>query len=160
MTKSKLSEISKELLEEMYTHMTITQIASIFDCSHATVLNYMKRYDIPRRKHSEKFIHGQEFSKEFIEAQEAAGKTGEGHPAWKGGSFIDKQGYRHIYVDGKYRREHRLVVEKLLGRKLTGDEDVHHKDKDRLNNDPENLEVLDKSTHNELHEGEKEALYG
>lgn len=37
--------------------------------------------------------------------------------------------------------EHRLVMSEILGRPLYADEIVHHKDGDRTNNDPSNLEL-------------------
>ena len=37
-------------------------------------------------------------------------------------------------------REHRLVMEGILGRYLQPWENVHHKDGDRQNNEPDNLE--------------------
>lgn len=50
-----------------------------------------------------------------------------------------------------YVYEHILVAERLLGRKLTSDEVVHHLDGDRSNNRPENLLVLLRSQHVRLH---------
>ena len=76
-------------------------------------------------------------------------QSGENNPAWKGGRQIDKDGYvlvlqsehpaanRHGYV-----REHRVVMEDMLGRFLTSDEVVHHKDDDHGNNDPGNLQLF------------------
>lgn len=44
--------------------------------------------------------------------------------------------------------EHRLVMEGMLGRRLTPAEVVHHRDHDGLNNAPENLELIsDKGEH-------------
>lgn len=46
---------------------------------------------------------------------------------------------------------HRVLMENKLGRSLVAGEDVHHKDEDKNNNDPDNLEVLKKSDHAKLH---------
>jgi hypothetical protein len=46
---------------------------------------------------------------------------------------------------------HRLVMENKLNRYLEDFEHVHHIDENRLNNDPENLEILTSSEHCKLH---------
>ena len=46
--------------------------------------------------------------------------------------------YRKFYG----RHEHRVAAEAMLGRPLRPGEVVHHRDGDKLNNDPMNLEVL------------------
>jgi hypothetical protein len=49
---------------------------------------------------------------------------------------------RHLVPPGrKSDFEHRLVMAEILGRPLAPDEVVHHKDGNRLNNDPTNLEL-------------------
>lgn len=54
--------------------------------------------------------------------------------------------------DRGYYYEHILVMEKKLGRLLnTKIEIVHHKDSDRLNNDPNNLELHTRSSHSKYH---------
>jgi len=46
-------------------------------------------------------------------------------------------------------------MEDALGRPLRSDEDVHHKDGDRANNAPDNLEVLPHGEHARLHNHER-----
>lgn len=45
------------------------------------------------------------------------------------------------YLRKGYKYVHRIVAETMLGRSFTDSEVVHHKDGNRLNNAPENLEV-------------------
>lgn len=51
-----------------------------------------------------------------------------------------------------YVYEHRLVVERRIGRLLARTEIVHHRDQDRLNNAPENLEVMTQAEHARQHQ--------
>lgn len=46
---------------------------------------------------------------------------------------------------------HRHVASLKEGRGLTSDEQVHHSDGDKTNNDPDNLEVLSATEHGKLH---------
>ena len=77
---------------------------------------------------------------------------GPGNPQWKGGKYIDTQGYVRISV-GKKRpmTEHRFVMEAHLGRKLKKTEHVHHIDGDKTNNKIENLMLLSNSEHRRIH---------
>lgn len=75
------------------------------------------------------------------------------HPGWKGGTTIDKTGYilewapKHPDANvAGYVRQHRLVMEKKLGRQLTKKEVVHHIDGDHANNNPANLEVYESNS--------------
>jgi hypothetical protein len=67
---------------------------------------------------------------------------------WQGGYSVDEDGYilekrpdHPQATAGGYVRQHRLVMEKMLGRYLTPEEVVDHKNRDTSDNDPGNLEL-------------------
>ena len=84
----------------------------------------------------------------------ADAKRGEKNYFWKGGKFKSKSGYIYILqsyhpnADSKgYMLEHRLIMEKVLGRFLKSDEWIHHKNGIKDDNRPENLEIVLSKTH-------------
>lgn len=73
---------------------------------------------------------------------------GPDHRCWRGGRVQLKDGYVRVWapghprcVNGRYVLEHIIAAESTLGRYLYPDERVHHKNKVRNDNRPENLEL-------------------
>ncbi len=84
------------------------------------------------------------------------GQTGDKSSAWKGGRYIDKDGYVHIYQGSRhYPAEHRVIAEKELGVTLTPDIHIHHDNRERSDNQASNLVPLPASDHTRLHALEK-----
>lgn len=63
-----------------------------------------------------------------------------------------KLSHGHPNADAQgYVKEHTLVMSEHLGRPLTPEEIVHHKDGNKQNNSLDNLQVMTKSEHTRLH---------
>lgn len=69
--------------------------------------------------------------------------------------YQHNEGYLRVRVDGVTMLQHRYVMEQTLGRKLETWETVHHKDHNKKNNDPTNLELISNAEHSSLHGKDK-----
>lgn len=90
-----------------------------------------------------------------------AAQRGERNPKWGGGTYGATNGYvyehapehPHATQDG-YVMQHRLVVERAIGRVLTPAEEVHHRNHVRDDNRIENLELMASTSAHRIHHGE------
>lgn len=81
-------------------------------------------------------------------AEQSGRQTGATNPAWRGGRTNTAGGYIQVKMPGHpraykngYVLEHILVMEQVLNRPLEKHERIHHRDGNRANNDPANLEL-------------------
>ncbi len=85
-------------------------------------------------------------------------QRGKHNHGWKGGRIVDAAGYVRLYMPDYpgadsvgYIPEHRFVMEQELGRRLAKGELVHHKNRNKQDNNAENLQVVSVGEHRILH---------
>ena len=113
---------------------SLSQMCSVLHCHNEDLKYYIEQNNIAHAP--------------FVKA-----RHGKLNGRWTGGRIVDEDGYVLIKSSGhpfadrhNYVREHRLVMEKKLGRYLLPSEVVHHIDDNKQNNDPENLELFSRNS--------------
>lgn len=159
--------------------LSLLEIAEITGVTHKNILYWMKKFSLPRRtgkdvyterhlkKMSESMMGNTPYNKGLTKhdhpsmMQLSLKNSGKGSSTWNGG-VNHTNGYRKIWSENHplsdargYVFEHRLVMEKMVGRYLTKEEVVHHRDRVRDNNSPENLFLFPNNSSHHIFHGEQ-----
>lgn len=137
----KLRADSKPINLEKATSMyfnekkSLSEVAKYFNIHHTNLMARFKRYGIRCRTISEALKGNPKICI----------PKGEKAYNWKGGKSIDRAGY--VVIHRTKEREHRIIAEKVLGRKLKSYEIVHHINRNKADNQKCNLLICSKKYH-------------
>lgn len=125
---------------------TLRDLAQRHGMSYSAMRSLFLRYGIALRSRSEAIALARKRHPERFDFR------GDKNPAWRGGRSRDSRGYITI-SSRKWKREHRVVAEAMLGRSLGKEEVVHHINGRKDDNRPVNLQVMTRTEHSRLHVG-------
>jgi len=150
--------LTSEELYKLYwnDHLSIPEIAEKFNVTDPTILELMKRAEIPRRKASESIKLAQSKGRRCQDYP-----IGKEHPNWKGGRYINNSGYVLVWTPNYpraykysgnrgYVLEHILVWEQYHNQILPSGWHIHHLNGIKTDNRPENLKALPRKVHYQL----------
>lgn len=155
-------------IADLYAHgFSVPEVAELVGVSRSTVRLYVSRCGAIRTRAEGVRLAAAEGrlgsglrgkTRRFTEEhkrniQKARLAHGETHAK---GLSLKPSGYVEVTRGvNKGRGAHRVIAEESIGRPLTSDEHVHHRDEVRSNNDPLNLQVLSVHEHCSLHAKER-----
>lgn len=155
--------LPREICDDYAAGMTMQQIASKHGATYSTVRQRLIDYGVNFRTKSQAAklstfdwsSHAQKIGKLPMpeSAKEKLRAARLSAPAT--GYSLKPNGY-YEFTKGQHkgRSIHRVVAEIKIGRPLKKDEVVHHKDRNKANNNPDNLEVMTRGEHTALHRKE------
>lgn len=135
---NKRLDIDEDRLRREYEadQSAIARLAEEWGCALTLLYRRLEEMGVPRRSITD--------AKRGVQAREK-------NPNWRDGRTVTPEGYVRIRVDGKYVMEHRLVMEKKIGRKLKPEEIVHHINENKGDNRPENLHLFASNSEHMAH---------
>lgn len=165
MSKTKYVQLSdKNFLEKELKEKSIHLIAKEIGCSYSAVIYAIDRLNIQILSGKKKRRFSETRSqnvKDSIKKKYPDGRNAELAANWRGGKRRAGQKMSYVYIYSPnhpqktlegYVMEHRLVMEKHLGRLLDSKEIVHHKNGIKHDNRIENLELVEsRGTHTKEH---------
>ena len=135
-----LNQNSEDIISLYLSGCTLEECAKHYNTSQKVISNILRRNNVPKRIAAKRDQFGQKNS------------------SWKGGKYKNKAGYilvrspKHPFASKQgWVMEHRLVMEAYIGRYLTTEECVHHKNFVKDDNRIENLQLMTHSEHKSLH---------
>lgn len=145
-----------EWLKKQLETKSMKQIAKDLNTSHGRVSYFVNKHSIEWRGKDKS-----EKVKLALKGKYPFGRNGELAGNWRGGRRKGGSGGRYILIYSPnhpyagregYMMEHRLVMEKKLGRFLKLGEYVHHINGDTHDNRPENLKLMNnRKEHSKIH---------
>lgn len=139
----------KSVLHHEYIDLEMSQneLGDKYNVSHNIIKRYLHKYDIPLRDHKE---------------ANRLNNSGSGNPNWNEGRSLHSSGYIEIYSPDhpnphreKYVYEHRLIMEKEIGRYLNSEEHVHHINGVKHDNRIKNLQLTNNKEHAKIEAQQK-----
>lgn len=167
----------KDIEEKISTGLSVRMIAASLGVTHKTLSQAMKAHGMrtPNRDESaklvwknhkhphlgkrgkESYMYGKKQSEE-TKSKRISAVSGSNNYHWSGGRKKHSGGYILAYAPDHPHRdrqgfvlEHRLIMERHLGRILGEDEIVHHINEDKTDNRIENLELTGRANHAKYH---------
>lgn len=175
-SSSRIGDETKTKIIELYlSGSSSSELSNIFDVSSNHVLRILRNFGVAIRPDSvnkklalnrpevKEKMRNAKLGKTLPESakRKLSERIGHKNANWNGGITKTKNGYIAFTkspANGEHSGKalHVLIAEWKYGRKLMAGEHVHHKDRNKMNNHPDNLIILSEVEHAKLHTKDRE----